>query len=1331
MKWKPSRRLQRRLLKLGAGLVALLIALAFGAEWLLRTNWFAEKLRTRIQIEAERVLGEGVAIGDVDFDPAALRVELRDFVSPPQERLDGDSLLRAPLIRLGLGWESFLRGPLYLRSVVVESPELTLRSDEDGLHLPMLTEAVDGGMLAIAIRRFDVRKARVSWNARHWDFSMQAEDIDALTQRPLSGCYETKLNGGRIAYSYGSKTGSIDTVEASTSLCGQDLEIHEARAVMGGAELLAQGSADLSEDPSLTLEYGLNGPLSAFANLTPPEWALSGNLEADGSLAWDSASGAIEYSGAAQAHDLSFEISELHTEEAAISANYQGSLQRLRLEQLEVEALGGVFRGEAQVVGLLEPNPRYRLNGQADEFRLQALLEAVKASPEGVIWDASTTAIIEAEGRTLSDLVATADLRFDGAGVRGRAVSGGAKLEFDGATQRLLVAGLELRTVESELRASGAVGLGLSTAVDATLDASSPADVLPLLELLGLKLETAPFELLGPVAFDGRVSADRAATGIRISVDGDVDIGPISLLGYEWSAAEGGLRIDPTGFAVTDAILQDNRGRAMLDLNGNAPDEPGWKWADLPLYGTLHVEGLDLAKTLAATGSEAPLAGSWSGRIELVGQLKDPRLAAVVSVRDAVIAGEPVDQVEIAAYVSLDRTAIEDLELRSGSGTVRGDGLYVPSQRRFELDLAGRNWQLAEMERFRSQENPVSGQAAFDIRASGEVSAGGDGFDQLETSGSWRLADLVWRGADLGGWQGGVSSSGDEVRLGWVGSPLGGEFNGEAVFDVPSGAFEGKGRLRELDPAALAELSELPHQNLSGSVSGAFEFSGDMEDPVETFRAEGALEDVELNVVSIIGSELSYQLYNPFPMRWVFQNKRLEVEHMRLQGEGTDFEVDGDIGFGDDATLALALEGELNLAALGSLGGDITAEGRSTIEVKIEGDRSEPDVSGTLMVRGAALRSEDFSNGLTGVQGEVEFAGRQIRIRELSGVSGGGRVSLSGFSQLSREGAEFRLRADVERVRLRYPAEVSSVVDGRLVLSGTEDQALLSGELTVLRAATNPAVSLGTLIGSLKQPSELQPTNPLLRNLQLNIQVVSAPDLNIETSVVRDIEADIDLRVVGALGSPSLLGALTVSRGQINFHGSRYRINRGEISFVNPFRIEPVVDFEFETRIRDINIGLILSGPARRLNVSYRSDPPLSFADLVNLVAVGRSPVTDPVISSQQRIQQQSLFQTGANNVFNQAVESPVSPGLQRLFGVSRLKVDPQAGGAEANPAARISTEQQITDEVTLIYTYDLSSAQQQTFRLEYAPNRRWTFILTRDQNGLVGSDVLYKTRLP
>jgi hypothetical protein len=33
--------------------------------------------------------------------------------------------------------------------------------------------------------------------------------------------------------------------------------------------------------------------------------------------------------------------------------------------------------------------------------------------------------------------------------------------------------------------------------------------------------------------------------------------------------------------------------------------------------------------------------------------------------------------------------------------------------------------------------------------------------------------------------------------------------------------------------------------------------------------------------------------------------------------------------------------------------------------------------------------------------------------------------------------------------------------------------------------------------------------------------------------------------------------------------------------------------------------------------------------------------------------------------------------------------------------------------------------------RVEWAPNRRLSFIVTRDENGLVGADVLYKKRLP
>jgi translocation and assembly module TamB len=359
------------------------------------------------------------------------------------------------------------------------------------------------------------------------------------------------------------------------------------------------------------------------------------------------------------------------------------------------------------------------------------------------------------------------------------------------------------------------------------------------------------------------------------------------------------------------------------------------------------------------------------------------------------------------------------------------------------------------------------------------------------------------------------------------------------------------------------------------------------------------------------------------------------------------------------------------------------------------------------------------------------FVGREFRVEEMRAASGGGVLTLSGGGRIAADDYEFRLDGRAQNVRVRYPTGITSVVDGDFVFSGGTAQRLLSGEVVILRLTTARTTTLGSLLAALRSGSPTAAQSAPSDSVQLNVHIASAPGVEINTSLIRNVAAGIDLRLVGTLGNPSLLGQINVSQGQMTFHGSRYQVNRGEIEFRNPIRIEPLLDFELETRMRGVDIALILAGPARRLNVSYRSDPPLSFSDLVNLVAVGRAPTTDPLSVSRQRIEQQSLFQTGANNVLAQAVQSPVSPGLQRFFGVSRLKVDPAVGGAEANPAARISTEQQLTDDITLIYTYDLSSSQQQTARLEWTPNRRWTLVVTRDENGLVGSDAIYKTRRP
>ena len=89
--------------------------------------------------------------------------------------------------------------------------------------------------------------------------------------------------------------------------------------------------------------------------------------------------------------------------------------------------------------------------------------------------------------------------------------------------------------------------------------------------------------------------------------------------------------------------------------------------------------------------------------------------------------------------------------------------------------------------------------------------------------------------------------------------------------------------------------------------------------------------------------------------------------------------------------------------------------------------------------------------------------------------------------------------------------------------------------------------------------------------------------------------------------------------------------------------------------------------------------------------------------------------------------QPPAEADMQRFFGVSRLKIDPQLTGVEINPQALLTLEQQVSRNLTFSYITNLASSNQQIVRVEWALNRNWSVIAVRDENGLFGVDFLYK----
>jgi len=211
----------------------------------------------------------------------------------------------------------------------------------------------------------------------------------------------------------------------------------------------------------------------------------------------------------------------------------------------------------------------------------------------------------------------------------------------------------------------------------------------------------------------------------------------------------------------------------------------------------------------------------------------------------------------------------------------------------------------------------------------------------------------------------------------------------------------------------------------------------------------------------------------------------------------------------------------------------------------------------------------------------------------------------------------------------------------------------------------------------------------------------------------------------GTADHPTILGRINITDGRVAFNGTTYEVERGDISFSNPVRIEPVFDVELSSRVRDYDIGLGFHGPLDRLSTTYRSEPPLPTSDIINLLAFGRTPEEAATV-----IQPSPSFTESASNaILSQALNATVSDRVQKLFGVSHFKISPDLGGPEVNPNAQVTIEQQVSKNITLTYITNLSQSQQQIIQMEYNINRNLSIVALRDQNGVVSFDVRIRRR--
>ena len=1313
------------------------LLLLAGMAWYATTESFQLMVRRRLVAELERVTGGRVELDGVHTVPFRFLVDVRGLTIHGREAANEVPYLHVDRLLAYVKVISVLSTEFGFSSIVIEHPTIHVIVYPDGLTnqpQPRVPEESRKNpvepLFAISIRRLEVQHGEMLWNERRVPLDFAANDISAeMAYSFLRAHYHGKLSLGKIDTQVQNYRPFAWTTEAHFALSRNKIEITSLKAASGRSHLEAAGAIEDFRQPQIHADYSLSLDLGEAAAIARRRDLRAGIMDVVASGAWSLEK--FSSSGKLQLKDFTWQDDELLLRPAALNAQFSLDPQRLTLTQIQARLWGGVVTGDADLANWLgtptragkgkkQPEQQGTVRLRLKNVSVAALTEAV-FSPHRALSQIKLAGLANGTINTKwqgSVRKADAELNMDVAAAPRLApaempVAAHVRGIYHAANDELEVAQFDASTRASELRASGR----LSSTASLNLSASS-SDLHEWQAVISALGGPSPL----PVVVHGRVTFEGTAAGkfSDVSLTGNVQaenfdsLIPATVLRPEhevhWDSLSAALHVSSHNFAARNAILR--HGNAHLGFDFSASLQKGDFLPDSPFTLHLDVRDAEVSELQALAGYHYPVTGRMSMVLQASGTRAQPHGDGHLQLSEATLYGEPVQQFTSDVHVTPAEQQLNNIQLTHYGGQVTGGIAFSPSTQAFHFSLAGSNFDLSRIPKLQASRVAIDGRLNFTARGSGTL-------DAPVVSANVHLIDLAFDHERAGDFTFDATTQGAELLLA-----------GHSQFEHADLAINGSVQMRQDWPADLAmhfnhlDVDSLLHSYLReritghSAVAGDFRLRGPLRYP-DHFEITGNLSDLYADVENI-------KLHNQGPVRFSVSHQLLNLEQIHLVGDDTDFSANGTVQLTGERALDLRAQGSVNLQLIQSLNPDFTSSGVVNVSMTVSGNIAHPLAQGQLQLTNGAIAYIDLPSALSGVNGTLHFNQDRMEIETLSAHTGGGLLTLGGDVTSYSHQLNFNLTVHAQGVRLRYPPGLSSTADADLRLSGTSSNSTLSGDVAISKLSLTPGLDFGAYLERTKQSTVLPQTNSYLNRVRLDVHLVTTPELQMQTAVAK-LSGDADLHLRGTVARPSVLGRVDILEGEVYFNGTKYRLERGDVTFSSPVSITPVLDLEATTHVRDYDISLGINGTPEKLNVTYRSEPPLPSSDIIALLALGRTREESATLQSSS-----SAFNSEASNaILGEALNATLSNRAQRLFGVSRIKIDPQGLSTETNPARgpQVTIEQQVANDLTLTYSTNVSQTSQQIIQLEYNITRNVSIIGVRDQNGVVSFDIRIRQR--
>ncbi|MFP3981089.1 MAG: translocation/assembly module TamB domain-containing protein [Desulfobacterales bacterium] len=1262
----------RRIMKISAwavcGAIALTLAAILGLQIFLGTGTAGKMIRERVNpMIPGRITWEKQS---VSIFRGEIRIRGLQILEP-----GGRQAAAAKDISADIGLTDLVFGRVVIETARIRDPDIFLTLNADG-RLNLAAALVFPGKQTDPAPAPETGKT--PWNVIIRDFSLEGGRFLFRTPDPEQGQATTRVlledigitlsganlnqRSGRLRLSI--RDGRVAASDMDIPVAGFSLEAGLAKGRVdplnmefrsaGSRVELSGAVADVFDKPRMAdIQLAISAELSEIRKMLAIETELAGELRvqaaADGDPENPDVSLDLDYGGG--------RLAGIEVSSAAAEARMQD--RRIDIRRLDtaladgkIASSGSIDLKSAFADGILaapaDPESMaYQLDLRAESARLSVIPGMADFSGR-VSGDIS----LAGSGITPETLAAqiTADLRAQGFSLPGSPLppmdlQADTRAKLSGG--RVTIDGLDMDARDYNVHATGTYDI-FENRLD--LDtAASVADLGQMAEQFGIsgvsgKTTNLKARISGP-AQRPEVSADLQARNMGFQ---DVQIGDL----------DAGITFSGGSLALHSLELSNNESVFALSGSIRVFDEKTGKPLSDP---ALDLELAD--STLFLQDFLPEIAGRMAISGNINGSVKNPQGGVSINGQDIETGVQPIPAASLEARIDGRRIHLEPLAVT-----------LAPDQ-----SLRVNGWVSTDLDySLAADSDPISLSGLKMLEDTGleglaEVSAQGDGsFQDPQMQARMRVEQISSGGQALPDAEITAGMQGRKVQA-QVLAPIAADLS----YDLGGNDFSVKAEMSETELAPFFALAG--YRELTGEITGILRAGGNAIDP-ENIQAH-----LELSRLLVLHDEMELASARNFSASLengeidVPQNRinLLEQGFLEIRGGGSlDREIDITASGVFPARIAQKLVPGLD-----------SPEGQVLLNARVDGALPQPDVSADITLENLGMGVPQTMQQLHAVNGKIRLKDQRLEFTDVSGRLDSGEFALDGEIRLENYmPAETDMTIKARNLPVQVPETMEAQISADLKLAGTREKAALSGEVILLEGYYFKDVNLSLLdraseFGQRRRQTAPVPQMPaadlpLLENLELDISVGHRRPFVVDNNLAL-LNVRPQLEIGGTAAEPRLTGRAEISKGTISYRNTDFSVQKGIIDFVNPYQIEPTVDIRAEAVVREWTITLEVTGTPESLDFKLSSSPPEEDADILSLLAVGKT--TRELGGSSGGSAERMLA-----NVLGGRLEKQVKAGTG--LDIVELEYGREGTGAEEDDNVRVTLGKELSRRLTVKY---------------------------------------------